>query len=153
MSINANRLVSITSRVIGAGSNDLETNGMVLSKSARIPLSSPALIFHSATEVSEWFGYESEEARFANQYFSGVNNQMKAIDLLVIGKRVDEPIGATLFGGSITEPVKLLEELKKISNGKLKITIKGEEKEPEAESHRRKADGERRSSGIVRNVL
>ena len=45
MSINANRLVSITPRIIGAGSADLETNGLLLTQNALIPADSPALEF------------------------------------------------------------------------------------------------------------
>ena len=42
MSINASRLVSITPRVISAGSADLETNGLLLTQNALIPADSPA---------------------------------------------------------------------------------------------------------------
>mgnify|MGYP000540364493 CR=1 FL=1 len=48
MSINANRLVSITPRIIGAGSADLETNGLLLTQNALIPADSPALEFVTA---------------------------------------------------------------------------------------------------------
>ena len=36
MSINANRLVSITPRVISGGSADLETNGLILTANTSI---------------------------------------------------------------------------------------------------------------------
>ena len=51
MSINANRLVSITPRIIGAGSADLETNGLLLTQNALIPADSPALEFVTAAAV------------------------------------------------------------------------------------------------------
>lgn len=126
MSINANRLVSITPRTISAGSADLETNGLLLTRNALIPADSPALEFGTADAVGEYFGGESAEADFANQYFSGVNNQQKAINCLFIARRISEDAAAWIRSASITAE---LSELTAISDGSLVITVNGSEKE------------------------
>ena len=65
MAINAKYLVSLPPRTIGGGSADLETNGLLLTKSDRIPLDKIALEFGSLSAVSAYFGEESTEAVFA----------------------------------------------------------------------------------------
>ena len=65
MSISASHIVQMSSRVISGGSNDLETNGMLLTKSALIPTSQPAMLFSSAEAVADMFGATSNEAVFA----------------------------------------------------------------------------------------
>ena len=102
MSINANRLVSITPRIIGAGSADLETNGLLLTQNALIPADSPALEFVTAATVGNYFGAESPEADFANQYFSGVNNQQKAINRLFVARRINADAAAWIKSAPIT---------------------------------------------------
>ena len=56
MSINANRLVSITPRVISGGSADLETNGLILTANTSIQGNVPAIEFNTVKEVGELFG-------------------------------------------------------------------------------------------------
>ena len=55
MSINANRLVSITPRVISGGSADLETNGLILTANTSIQGNVPAMEFNTVKEVGEFF--------------------------------------------------------------------------------------------------
>ena len=50
MSINANRLVSITPRVISGGSADLETNGLILTANTLIQGNVPAIEFNTVKE-------------------------------------------------------------------------------------------------------
>ena len=57
MSINANRLVSITPRVISGGSADLETNGLIITANTLISADTPAMSFSTAKEVGAFFGY------------------------------------------------------------------------------------------------
>lgn len=124
MSINANRLVSISPRVIAGGSADLETNGLVLSKSALIPANPAGVSFSSAAAVADYFGAESAEADFARQYFSGVNNQQKGVSTLWVGRRVDAAASAWLRG----VPSVSLADLKKVKDGSLKVTLNGTDK-------------------------
>lgn len=126
MSINANRLVSITPRVIGAGSADLETNGLLLTQNALIPAEQPALEFVTAAAVGNYFGAESPEADFANQYFSGINNQQKAVNRLFVARRISEDAAAWIKSAPITAK---LSEIKAITEGSLTIVVNGTEKE------------------------
>lgn len=98
MTIPASHIVSVSPRVISGGSADLETNGMVLTKSALLPSSQPAMEFSSASAVSALFGAESDEAIFAQQYFTGVNNSQKSINTLVIGRYVASDAPAWVRG-------------------------------------------------------
>ena len=125
MAINAKYLVSLPPRTIGGGSADLETNGLLLTKSDRIPLDKIALEFGSLTAVSAYFGEESTEAVFAQQYFTGLTNQQKAPKTLVIGRRIDAPLAAWVRSAPLTAT---LEDLKKIQDGSIKFTVDGAEK-------------------------
>lgn len=125
MSIGANHIVSMSSRVIAGGGNDLETNGMLLTKSTLIPSSTPAMTFSSADAVSELFGPESDEAAFAQQYFTGVTNAQAPVRTLVVGRRVDEDAAAWIRSSTLKTD---LASLKKISDGALKISVDGTEK-------------------------
>lgn len=126
MSINASRLVSITPRVVSAGSADLETNGLLLTQNALIPADTPALEFVTAASVGNYFGAESPEADFANQYFSGVNNQQRAVSRLFIARRINEDAAAWIKSAPISAQ---LSELTAITAGSLTITVNGTEKE------------------------
>lgn len=125
MSITASYLVQLQPRTITGGSSDLETNGLLLTKSARLPSTTPAVRFGSATAVSDFFGPESDEAQFALQYFTGLTNQRKAPDALIVGRRFAEAAAAWIRSAPLTLD---LEALKAISDGTLKITVDGTEK-------------------------
>lgn len=120
--IPASHIVKVTPRVISGGSSDLETNGMLLTQNARIPTNQPAMEFSSASAVADFFGNESDEAKFAQQYFTGVTNQQKAVATLVIGRHVAEDAPAWIRGG-IQETT--LEEFKAITDGGLALVVNG----------------------------
>lgn len=124
MSLPASRIVAVTPRVISGGANDLETNGLLLTKSALLPAGTPAVAFSSTSDVSALFGPEAEETAFAQQYFTGVQNQQAAPRSLVIARRLDEAAAAWVRGGEVSLS---LADFKKISDGSLKITVDGEE--------------------------
>lgn len=129
MSIKAGYLVAITPRTISAGASDLETNGMLLTKSALLPSGTPAMAFASAAAVAAFFGDASDEAVFAQQYFTGLTNQQKAPTSLVIGRRIDGDAPAWIRGGAISAD---LAAFKKVTDGAMKITIDGTEKKATA---------------------
>ena len=125
MSLNASRIVSITPRVLSAGSSTLETNGMILTKNEKITEATPLLEFSSADGVSQYFGYESPEADFARQYFTGVNNQTKAINTLFVGKAWygGEPTSARLVGGVVDDWDSVKETLKTLDTNEEYFTV------------------------------
>lgn len=122
MSIPASYLVAITPRTIRGGSADLATNGMLLTKSAFLPSYMLSMPFGSASAVAAVFGDESVEAKFALQYFTGLTNQQKAPESLVIGRRVDEDAPAFLRSAKIEAT---LAEVKAITEGDLTIVVGG----------------------------
>lgn len=125
MSLPASRIVAVSPRVISGGANDLETNGLLLTKNALLPADTPAIVFTSTADVSALFGPEAEETQFAQQYFTGVQNQQAAPRALVIARRIDEAVAAWIRGGEISTT---LAALKAITDGSLKIKVDGTEK-------------------------
>ena len=125
MSLPASRIVAVSPRVISGGGSDLETNGLLLTKNTVLPASTPAVAFSSTADVSAMFGAEAEETAFAQQYFSGVQNQQSAPKSLVIARRVTEADGAWIRGGELSVT---LEALKKITDGSFKISVGGQDK-------------------------
>lgn len=123
MSINASYLVALPPRTIRGGSADLETNGMVLTASDLIPTGTPALTVASASEAAAIFGAQSDEARFAQQYFSGINNQQHIPSALVFGADLRTARAAWLRSA----PVAALADYQAITDGTLTLTINGSE--------------------------
>ena len=121
MSINANRLVSITPRVISGGSADLETNGLILTANTSIQGNVPAMEFNTVKEVGEFFGFSSPEYLAAQQYFTGVNNQSKAITTLWFGRILTTAGSGWLRAGKTVT----LETLKAITDGAFGIKVDG----------------------------
>ena len=121
MSINANRLVSITPRVISGGSADLETNGLILTANTSIQGNVPAIEFNTVKEVGEFFGLSSAEYLAAEQYFTGVNNQSKAITTLWFGRILTTAGSGWLRAGKTVT----LETLKAITDGAFGIKVDG----------------------------
>lgn len=122
MSIPAQYLVELNPRTISGGSADLETNGMVLTSTYLLPTTTPATAFVSASAVAAVFGAASPEAAFAQQYFSGLNNQQTAPKALIVGLIMQDDLAAWLRSAPITAT---LEELKAVSDGALTINING----------------------------
>ena len=121
MSINANRLVSITPRVISGGSADLETNGLIITSNTGISADTPAISFSTAKEVGAYFGYESNEYKVAAQYFTGVNNQTKTIKTVWFGRDLTAVGSAWIKGGLSPD----LATLKAITDGAFNISLNG----------------------------
>lgn len=125
MSLPASRIVQVSPRVISGGAKDLETNGLLFTKSSLLPADQLAMAFSSASAVSALFGPEAEETQFAQQYFTGVQNQQTTPKSLVIARRVDEAVAAWIRGSELGVT---LAKLKAVTDGSLKITVDGVEK-------------------------
>jgi hypothetical protein len=122
MPIPASYIVAINPRLIPAGGNDLEFNGLLLSDNPLIPLSAPVLQFANADTVGDFFGLESDEYKAASIYFLGYNNSFAKPRHLMIGRRVKEAVGAYLRGAQYTGT---LASLKLITAGTLTVEING----------------------------
>lgn len=124
MAIPASYIVAINPRLIQAGGKDLEFNGLLLTKNALIPMSSPVLQFANADAVGSYFGLESDEYKAASIYFLGYNNSFAKPRHLMIARRVDEAAGAYLRGAAFRGD---LDAIKAVSAGTLTLTINGSE--------------------------
>ena len=123
MSINANYLVALPPRTIRGGSADLETNGMVIVASDLIPSGKPALVVETAQEVAAIFGASADITRFAQQYFSGINNQQHIPSALVIGADLSAARAAWIRSGAVAA----LADYQAITAGALTLTVNGTE--------------------------
>lgn len=124
MAIGASHIVKMSPRVLSGGSSDLETNGLILTESDLIPTNQSALVFTTASDVASIFGAESDEAKAAQQYFIGVTNQQTSVKSLVLARRIKQSASAWLRSASFSGT---LEELKKISDGALTLSVNSEE--------------------------
>lgn len=122
MPIPAQYIVAINPRLITAGGNDLEFNGLLLTENALIPLSAPVLQFANADTVGDFFGLESDEYKAASIYFLGYNNSFAKPRHLMIARRVKTAVGAYLRGAQYTGD---LATLKLITAGTLTVEING----------------------------
>lgn len=123
MSISADHIIRVTPRVISAGSADLETNGMLLTKSALIPADTPAMEFTLASDVAALFGSTSDEAKFAQQYFTGITNQQTSVKRMFVGRYIDSACSAWLRGLALATDD--LATLQAITDGTFSVTVSG----------------------------
>ena len=118
--IPASYIVAINPRLIPAGGNDLEFNGMFLTESDLIPADAPLMTFTSAATVASFFGETSNEYAAASVYFLGYNNSFAKPRRLMFGRRIAAACGAWLRGGAY---IGTLATLQAITSGAMTITI------------------------------
>jgi hypothetical protein len=122
--IPASYIVAINPRLIPAGGNDLEFNGLFLTDNALIPNDAPLMEFTSAETVGDFFGYTSPEYSAASLYFLGYNNSFAKPRRLMFGKRVSSAVGACLRGAKFNGS---LADFADMASGTLNITINGDD--------------------------
>lgn len=122
--IPASYIVAINPRLIPAGGNDLEFNGLFLTENALIPTGAPIMEFTSAETVGDFFGDTSPEYSAASLYFLGYNNSFAKPRRLMFGKRVSSAVGAWLRGAKFNGS---LADFADMASGTLNITINGDD--------------------------
>ena len=122
--IPASYIVAINPRLIPAGGNDLEFNGLFLTESALIPADAPLMSFTSAATVGAFFGETSDEYAAASQYFLGYNNSFAKPRRVMFGRRIASACGAWIRGAKFTGT---LSDFAAMAAGTLNITINGTE--------------------------
>lgn len=123
MAISASQIVQVVPRVLAGTGNDLVFNGLVLDANSILPTKTP-LSFSSADAVSEYFGEESDEYKFASVYFGGYTNSQVKPSLLYFYRLT--PNGAAPFvRGKTLNPATALAAIKEISSGTFTILISG----------------------------
>ena len=118
--IPASYIVAINPRLIPAGGNDLEFNGLFLTESELIPADAPLMAFTSAATVGAFFGETSDEYAAASVYFLGYNNSFAKPRRLMFGRRIASAAGAWIRGGAFTGT---LDDFAAMASGTLNITI------------------------------
>ncbi len=118
MPISASQIVQVNPRLLKAGGNDLEFNGLLLSKSNDIPVGS-VLAFAEPLNVAEYFGMDSIEAKLADIYFLGYTNSFIKPRAMYITRRIDENVSAWIRGGELDTT---LQNIKTLADTSLEIS-------------------------------
>lgn len=105
MSMPASAIVKVNPRLISAGGNGLELNGLILTRSGDIPSTQRVLQFTSPADAADYFGPLSVEADMASRYFLGYDNSFKKPPTLYYGLYNDEARSPWLRGGKVTARV------------------------------------------------
>ena len=122
MSIPISQIIQINPGVIGTGSNPLALNGLILTPSDDAP-TNVLKTCYSLSDVSDFFGSESDEYKAAVPYFSGSSvRSALAPNALMFIRYSDVAVSAWAKGSSIAGMT--LSELQSVS-GSLSVTIDG----------------------------
>lgn len=101
MTIPASQFVQVTPSVLSAGGNPLALNGLILTKSYRVPIGQ-VLSFPSALAVAAFFGSTSDEANIATTYFLGFDNSNIKPSAILFYQYNDFAVSAWLQGGNVS---------------------------------------------------
>ena len=128
MSIPASDIVKVLPRVVQAGSETLQINGLVLTKETNV--SAGLHIFTNANDVAEIYGTNSDMYNGAVIYFKGFDNSFKKPIVLYTYNIIDETITipathATLTSGNFNNINK--QDVLAQQGTKIIITINGTE--------------------------
>jgi hypothetical protein len=121
MAIPASHIVKINPRVMPPGSEDFQTNGLLLSLSGRLPRGA-VIPFSSARAVREYFGAGSPEEVAAEVYFNAYDSKFLTPRAWHVTRAELEASGAWIrgarFGGGLAD-------LKAVTAGTLTLEIGG----------------------------
>jgi hypothetical protein len=131
MTIPANYIARVIPGVVTAGGSAMQMNGVFLTGSTRVPLSSngyPTVqSFTSALDVSQFFGATSDEYEAAKIYFAGFLNCTKYPAAMYFaqypGGATSAAVAAWLRSGNVSGLG--LPAIKAITSGTLTVTIDG----------------------------
>lgn len=127
MSIDAKSLVDIQSRVITAGLTGIEMNSVFLSQSSSIPANIP-VSFTNSDSVGDYFGRTSNEYALSVNYFLADDNKQKNPSALYFYRFISDAVAGWLRGGNV-QTVSSVASIAAITDGSLKLSIDGVEKE------------------------
>lgn len=122
MSIPLSKVISVNPRVLSNGVQGLNFNGLFLTKSDVVPVDT-LLTFGNASEVAEYFGYESAQYKAALSYFNGYENSFSKPRGCFFFRHVYKDAAAYLRGAPNDDAAAQLTDLNKISNGYIDIYL------------------------------
>lgn len=120
--IPASDIVVVNPGVIGSGGNPLALNGVLLTKSTKLPTGG-VQTFASADAVADFFGPSSDEYTQAQIYFLGFDNSTIKPGTLIFAPYVDANRAAWIRSGSFDGMA--LADLQALSAGTLTLTVDG----------------------------
>ena len=98
--IPAAMIVDVLPSVLSAGGNSLILNGLVLTKSTRVPIGT-VLSFPTSTAVGQFFGLTSPEALGSPVYFNSYNNSTQKPGACLFAQYNPEAVPAYLQSGNV----------------------------------------------------
>lgn len=122
MTISVNSIVQVTPSVLSAGGRALDLIGVILTKSARVPIGD-VHPFPDADSVAEYFGAGSDEAAIADIYFLGYDNSRIKPSRCYFTQYPEAAVAPYLRGGNISGYT--LAQLQAIATGTLTVTFDG----------------------------
>lgn len=99
-SIPASQLVNVIPSVLSAGGNPLSLNAVFLTQDPSIPIGA-AQSFATLSDVQDWFGPSSVEARMAAVYFAGFVGATSLPGLIYFAQYNESAVAGYLRGGSL----------------------------------------------------
>lgn len=119
--IPISQIVRVNPGVLAAAGNALDLNGLILTASGEAPVGQ-AVQFALASDVADYFGADSIEAKMAAIYFAGYQNSTQTPGALLIAHYNAAPVPAWLRGTSrAAMPLSALRAIK----GAFSVTIDG----------------------------
>ncbi len=122
MSIPINYIVNVKPRVLSSGVKGLNFNGLFLTKSNVVPTNT-LLNFGNATEVADYFGYESQEYKASLAYFNGYTNSFGKPKGCFFFRHVYKDAPAFVRGAPCVDPAALLSDLTKVTSGSFDLRL------------------------------
>lgn len=122
MSIPASELVTITPRVNASTGGNLAFNGLFLTNNDLMPVDT-IKEFTSASEVAEFFGYDSDAYKAASVYFAGYENSLQKPSALLFFRHLNDDAYAFVRGLPSDDEALMLTNLKAVDNGELVVNI------------------------------
>lgn len=122
MAIPASELVKISPRVLSGATGELNFNGLFLTTSNQAQADT-LLTFNSATEVANYFGYDSQQHKAATVYFNGYDNSLTKPSQCFFFKHPNEDCPAFVRGQPTTDEAKLFQNLINGTNATLHLDL------------------------------
>lgn len=113
--------IAVNPGVVAAGGANVTLNGLLLSTSYRVPIGTIET-FNGSAAVEEFFGAQSKEFSFAENYFAGYDNSAQKPGALLVTQYPQSAVSAYLQGGDVSSLT--ITQLQAFS-GTLSVTIDG----------------------------
>lgn len=122
MAVPLSKIVYITPRVLSGAISGLSFNGLFVTSSDSAPVDT-LLKFNNASEVADYFGYDSPHHKAAVTYFNGYNNSLKKPSSCFFFRHVKNDAPAFLRGGKADNDDEMMANIRRVSNGSITLDL------------------------------